>query len=651
MNKIVFTITTLLAAGCLFTACHEDFLEPDPLSFYEPGKTFTTIEGLESVLATADRHLRTYWTYYTGQDIATPIYSQYMYSDLNVAGKTDQSTIFADIATRLTPTDGLEQGEINMLSYFWGETFTGIKSANTVISYIDRVEGLDEETKNIYLGRAYFHRAFRYLSLVFMFKDVPYIAKIIDSPKLDYRSTSRKAILEKMALDMEFAVKWVPDQKDMDLIGMVNKGACRMLLAKLYLSLGRWDDAIAQCDALIDDPQYSLMTSEFGTFIEPFNTTTFPVTRNVIWDLHRPENKLIPTNKEVILGMPNRGIGSSNSFIYFNTMRALVPLWNSANLNAPDGKRAIQAYARTNSNFDPMYAYNQAVGRGTGYIRPTWFAQHSLWNVNGVPDEGDLRHSVEMGNWCHTELLKVNNKESIYFGEPIQKAWTTDTIRDWYGWPHYKIYLLDQNAESKENSTNWNGANSSSSTAGNADWYCYRLAETYLLRAEAKFYKGDATGAAQDVNTIRRRAHCQQMYTTVTIGDIVNERARELYMEEWRYMELSRISYCLAISGQPDEWGNTYNPETYDKQSGTDKQGGSYWWQRIVHYNDFYNKNPQLLVKNRAYTLDKHNLYLPIPQSAIDANRNAQLRQNYGYDGYDESIPMWETWEESEANN
>lgn len=83
---------------------------------------------------------------------------------------------------------------------------------------------------------------------------------------------------------MEFAVKWVPDQKDMDLIGMVNKGACRMLLAKLYLSLGRWDDAIAQCDALIDDPQYSLMTSEFGTFIEPFNTTTFPVTRNVIWD-------------------------------------------------------------------------------------------------------------------------------------------------------------------------------------------------------------------------------------------------------------------------------------------------------------------------------------------------------------------------------
>ncbi len=30
---------------------------------------------------------------------------------------------------------------------------------------------------------------------------------------------------------MEFAVQWVPEQKDMDYVGMVNKGACRMLLS------------------------------------------------------------------------------------------------------------------------------------------------------------------------------------------------------------------------------------------------------------------------------------------------------------------------------------------------------------------------------------------------------------------------------------
>ena len=232
----------------------------------------------------------------------------------------------------------------------------------------------------------------------------------------------------------------------------------------------------------------------------------------------------------------------------------------------------------------------------------------------------------------------------------MQKAWANDTIRDWYGWPHYKIYLQDHGAEAKNTSTQFNGASSSATQDGCADWYLYRLAEAYLLRAEAKFYKGDPTGAASDVNEIRKRAHCTQLYNTVTIGDIMAERARELYLEEWRYPEMSRVSYCLALSRKPDEWGNTYDVDTYDKQSGIDDNGGSYWYQRIVHYNDFYNKNSNLVLNGHYYTIDKHNLYLPIPQSAIDANRNGQLRQNYGYTGYDESIPMWTTWEEAAAS-
>ncbi len=33
---------------------------------------------------------------------------------------------------------------------------------------------------------------------------------------------------------------------------------------------------------------------------------------------------------------------------------------------------------------------------------------------------------------------------------------------------------------------------------------------------------------------------------------------------------MTRISWCLARSGQPDEWGETYDLNTWDKQSGTD---------------------------------------------------------------------------------
>lgn len=643
-----------MAVGSLFTACSEDFLKPDPLSMYSPENTFTTELGIRAVLTNADRGLRNYITYYEAANLVTPFYTMYLHTDVAVAGKTDQSTIWADPASRLTPTSGMEGGgsEVNQFSYFWSETYEGIKAANTIITYLPRIE-MDETTKNTYLGRAYFHRAFRYMHLVFMFKDVPLITKTIEAPKFDYRSTSREAILKMLVRDMELAVEWVPDQKDMEEIGMVNKGACRMLLAKLYLATGAWDKAIEQTSALINDPNYTLMQNEFGSFIEPFNNTAWTVTRNVIWDLHRAENKLITANKEVIMGMPNRGL-SSNSFVSFYTMRALGALWNSGNLltKEPNGttQRAVQAYSRSDANYSEQYDYLRALGRGTGYLRPTWYFQHSMWNVNGVEDTDDLRHSKAVGNWVHTEDLKVNNVNSAYYGQPLQKAWANDTIRDWYGWPHYKIYLQDHSAEVKETSTQFNGASASATQDGCADWYLYRLAEAYLLRAEAKFYNGDPSGAAQDVNKVRERAHCTRFYTTVTIGDIMAERARELYLEEWRYPEMVRVSYCLALSGKPDEWGNTYDVSTFDKQSGTDDNGGSYWYQRIVHYNDFYNKNPNLIIKNHIYTIDKHNLYLPIPQSAIDANRKGQLRQNYGYTGYDESIPMWTTWEEAVAS-
>ena len=45
----------------------------------------------------------------------------------------------------------------------------------------------------------------------------------------------------------------------------------------------------------------------------------------------------------------------------------------------------------------------------------------------------------------------------------------------------------------------------------------------------------------------------------------MNERARELYLEEWRNVELKRVSYELAQSGKPDEWGNTYSLSNWDK--------------------------------------------------------------------------------------
>lgn len=637
----------IITGAALLSGCTDSFLEPDPLSFYEPETTLPSEAGIQSVQAMCDRHLRLYWTNWDANNIRVPIGTEYLFSDVAIYGKTDNtSSVYGTWATQLTPTGGVHNGDDNQIMYFWEQHYDGIKYANTVLHYIDRVEGLTEDEKNAYIGRAYFHRAFRYLALVFQFGDVPLITKILDGPKRDYRTTKKEAILKMITQDMENAVEWVPDQAETKYIGMVNKGACRQLLIKCYLATGQFDKAEQQANILIDQSGYDLMrNTEDFTYDPGGEPQTWAITRNVIWDLHRPENKLIAKNKELIMGMPNN---TANSHTDFLTMRIFGPFWSDGNLKTKDGHTAVGNYARNDKkNYDKSQDWLRVLGRGIAtFSGATEFQQHGMWVVNGVEDVQDLRHNSDVGNWVRMEDIRVNNPSSSHYGENLQldvNVECSDMIRDWFDFPLYKVWLKDEIAEANEGANQFNGATKGS----NANWYLYRLAETYLLRAEAKYYQGkDATS---DVNEVRKRANCSQLYTSVNIGDIATERARELYLEEWRAMELKRISYCLALSGKADEWGNTYSIDNWDKQQGTDDVGGSYWYQRIVHYTP-YNKNPEGIVSGKGtmrYTMDKRNVYWPIPNSAITANNQGQLSQNFGYDGYDASVPMWETWEEA----
>lgn len=656
IKKMNYICLSLLMGGTiLFSGCSEDFLSPKPLSIYEPGATFTTESGLMAAMAICDRHLRGYYS--TDHNEMLTLGTEYIFSDLMVGSATDKSGMLDNIASMLTPTsDQSSQNNLdrtNSMWYFYEETYKGVMYANTIIQYVDGVEGMNEASKNAFKGRAYFHRAFRYYALVFQYGDVPLTAKVVEVPKQNYRRTKRDAILQMLVKDLEFAVQWVPDQKDMPVIGMINKGACRMLLAKCYLALGEYTKAKDLMDIVIDQSGYSLMTENFGTFNDGGEPATWPITRNVIWDMHRAENKLISANKEVIMGMPNRG-AEAESFVKMLTMRILYPFVFDGKVQTKDSKQALMNIKRNSADYNSKYDYMRAFGRGIATFRPSYFQTHKVWEVNGKMDATDLRHSSATGNWIRMEDYRVNNKASSEFGNPVTlfddkgKLLCSDTIRRWFDVPHYKFYLDDP-----VNEANISGSdgNRGATNGGIADWYLYRLAEAYLIRAEAKFYLGDAT-AKDDVNEVRKRAKCTELYSTVTIGDIMDERARELYWEEWRNVELTRVSLCLARSGKPDEWGNTYKLDTFDKQSGTDAAGGSYWYQRVTK-KGMYNKGPISVNATKGsinYMMDKKNIYWPIPNKEIRANNKGDLGQNYGYDGYNPNTPVWDNWEDAVAD-
>ena len=197
------------------------------------------------------------------------------------------------------------------------------------------------------------------------------------------------------------------------------------------------------------------MQETFGTFNDGGEPETWKITDNVIWDLHRPENKLIAANKEVIMGMPNNTADSHTDFL---TMRIFGPMWSdNGYLLSPDGKAGAVNYARNHANYDKSLDFLRAFGRGIATVSgATDFQQHGMWVVNGVEDTQDLRHNHEVGNWVRMEDLKYNNPESEYYGKNLQlyddqgKILCTNLIRDWFDFPHYKIFLDDATAEANQ---------------------------------------------------------------------------------------------------------------------------------------------------------------------------------------------------------
>ena len=74
----------------------------------------------------------------------------------------------------------------------------------------------------------------------------------------------------------------------------------------------------------------------------------------------------------------------------------------------------------------------------------------------------------------------------------------------------------------------------------NGDIFVMRMAEVYLIAAEADIYLNGGANAAGYINKVRERAGANPLTGSITVRDILDERGRELCGEYCRFYDLKR---------------------------------------------------------------------------------------------------------------
>lgn len=540
-----FSLFILFLVGLSLTACEDNFLNEKPLASLNSEIVLTSKAGFETYITALHMSAREELGKF---DSFGWYINQQMGTDIACSGENAAAN-FRNYDTYLTPATLCVQR-------YWDWAYSDmLLKANTIIVYANKPElskiWTNEAEKNAIIAEACFFRAYTHNFLANLYGGVPIVDTIYSGPKTDFIRNTRNEVYESAKKDLEFASKWLPATVAKANEGRVLKAAADHLLSEVYISLKEYDKAIASASEVINSGLYQLMTTRFGSEKD--------LPGDVYSDLFKDGNQNRSSgNLESIFNWqfedqtPGGQGGNSGNYL----LRAWAPFY--INVRDPDGK--------------PGMIIVDSLGRGVGWVRPTSYFLYDLWANNWSNDIRNSRHNIRRDHY-------YTNPASAYFRKMVEKS-------------HYAkldtFQMLYPTLRKVEGKVGKSGNNTTGRTF--KDFMVFRLAETYLLRAEAYMYKGDLVKAAADINKVRERAQAKPVVPAqVDLDYILDERARELITEEPRHRTLVRTGKLV---------------------------------ERVRKYN--------LRADTRATIQEKH-AFWPIPQSAIDANFSKKLEQNPGY--------------------
>jgi starch-binding outer membrane protein, SusD/RagB family len=448
----------------------------------------------------------------------------------------------------------------------WASLYRLINNANILIQNAEggQTIGMSQERLNAFNAEARFFRAYAYNMLVTLYGDVPLLTDPLSQPKTDFVRTPASEVNAVIEQDLLFGVQNLPDPGSAKYESRINKAMARQLLTEVYLRLGQPAQAEAQAEAIINSGRYSLVTARYGVnssrpgdaFSDMFiggNQRRSQGNTEVIWVIEAE-------NPSDVAG------GSSDAP---QQRRVWVGGYYDIPGMVPTDSLGGRGIARVRLNNWVLYdLYEDQDMRNSDYnIKRKLHFNHpgSIYdNIRGqrVPYGRNSEFTLVNGN-----VIRIFQADTIWRMTPYSTKWGHYDERDPFGYGHWKDHIM------------------------------MRLAETYLLRAEARFLQGDLGGAADDINMIRARANASQITAAdINLDFILDERARELLSEENRRMTLVRTG---TLVGRARRLTGTVPLANGEIETTNGLQ-------------DFHMK-------------------MPIPQTEIDLNRDGGLTQNPGY--------------------
>lgn len=609
MKTYNYFFAGLLAATALTSCNDNDFLKEEPKTIYTVDTAFEKSSQVDAAIARA----------YINFDYMFGWHNLYVDGSAasNLLGG-DGSDVIDNGIGGVAMAPGMFSNFMNLnpntaiFNTTWNELYQLAANANLAMYGADKVKWTNERDKAYAIAQAKMMRGFAYLRLGECFGGVPIVQEFSDQLRYDYQRTTREETYAFAIADLEAAVAGLPDYPATD--GRAGKGIARHYLTEAYLAQGiekgdksYYTKAIETGKLVIE--AHPLMTQRFGVRANPTDTGTsgylnvanYKADGNVYWDMFQLGNyDRSAGNTETLMTLQaptydQWAVDGGNLLCFGATVgcvyRDLVFSNEQIQLNkAKFGDKGASGPWHDNPNIDTK---TYVGGNGGCYLGGTsWgleattdYADEEVW-------KGDFSQDIRNSQIVRCDPV-VLDKYSVHYGEICKKEWLQEPSRlmrtsckiamqDGWGWDVHNTAFGGQTFIYQFG----------------RDWYIARSAETYLLVAEAYLRNGDAKTAADMVNVVRQRAQASYLYDTVSMRDILDERARELVFEEHRWATLLRL----------------------DSSNGTNED----MKYQVSHYTMYTND-----VKMDGIT-PKWTLF-PIPLAVINLNSEATLAQNPGW--------------------